>query len=136
MDISKYADYFHDGGLYDIKQRNDKIELFMCSAEMDPEDLQDDIPLGQGDCITGILHLEGIRKITRNKHPFIGELKMEHQSGSILDFEIENNIVELGISWKNFRPKYQSKGFSTIVIEADKIYWENKPDLVDPYWYG
>ncbi len=51
MDISKYTGYFHDGVLYDIKQRNGKIELFMCSAEMSPEDLQDDIPLGQGDCM-------------------------------------------------------------------------------------
>ncbi len=134
MDISKYVDYFHDGGLYDIKHRNGKIELFMCSAEMDPEDLKDDIPLGDYDRIKGILHLEDIKKITRNKQPFIGELKMEHQSGEILDFEIVNDVVELGILWDNFKPKHQSMGYSTITIKADKIYWENKPDLVDPYW--
>ncbi len=135
MDISKYAGYFHDGGLYDIKQKNGKIELFMSSAEMDPDDLQDDIPLGQGDCITGILHLEGVRKITRNKQPFIGELKMEHQSGSIFNLEITTTTVMLDIIWSDYKPVPRSDiDFSTIEIEADKIYWENKPDLVDPYW--
>ncbi len=134
MNISKYAGYFHDGGLYDIKHKDENIELFMSSAEMDPEDLHDDIPLGHGDCITGILHLDGIKKITRNKQSFVGELKMEHQSGEILDFEIENNIVELGISWDDFKPiPHISIDYSIFTIEADKIYWENKPELVDPY---
>ncbi len=137
MNISKYAGYFHDGALYDIKHKDNKIELSLSSAEMDPEDLEEDIPLGQGDCIMGILHLEGIRKITRSKQPFLGELKMEHQNGGILDLEIDKNVVELLIEWNDYRPKRLiGVDFSTIKIEAEKIYWENKPDLVNPYWPG
>ncbi len=87
------------------------------------------------DCITGILHLEGVRKITRNKQLFIGELKMEHQSGDICDLEITTTIVILYVSWSDYKPiSHSDIDFSTIAIEADKIYWENKPDLVNPYW--
>ena len=95
MDISKYVDYFHDGGLYDIKHRNGKIELFMCSAEMDPEDLEDDISLSDNDRIKGILHLERVKKNFVNKNLNNGELKMEHQSGDIFDLEITTTTVIL-----------------------------------------
>ncbi len=134
MDVSKYAGYFHDGALIDIKQVGDKIELFLSSAEMDPEDLQDDIPLDDYDRIKGILHLEGIRKITRNEQPFVGNLNMEHKRGGILDLEITEHTVTLLIDWRDYNPLYGSVDCSEIMIEADKIYWENKPDLIDPYW--
>ncbi len=135
MDISKYTGYFHDGGLIDIRHMDNKIELLLFSAEMDPEDLREDIPLGQDDCITGILHLDGIKKITKNEQPFFGELKMEHQSGDIFKLEISTTTVILKVIWSDYKPiPHSDIDFSTIEIEADKIYWENKPDLVDPYW--
>jgi len=134
MDISKYTAYFHDGSLIDIKNIDDTIEISLSSAEVDPEDLTDDIPLGEYDRINGILHLEGIKKITRNDLLFNGILKMERQSGEIHRFKIRDAVVELQIDWEDFKPKSQVNDFSTIIIEAEKIYWENKPDLVDPYW--
>ncbi len=134
MDISKYASYFHDGALYDIKHTNDTIELYFASAEVDPEDIEDNIPLGKYDRIKGVLHLEGIKKITRNKLPVDKKLNMEHPRGNIFNLNIAENFVELQIDWEEVSPQINCNDFSTIKIEADKIYWENKPDLVDPYW--
>ncbi len=134
MNISKYAGYFHDGGLIDIKHTNDTIELYLASAEVDPEDIEDNIPLGKYDRIKGILHLEKIKNIIVNDKVFTDTLKMESHSGDIFRFKIRDNTVNLQINWIEFNPKPSSSGFSTSEIEADKIYWENKPDLVDPYW--
>ena len=71
MDIKKYAGYFHDGGLIDIKHIADKIELFITSAEMDPEDLEDDIPLDNWDCLKGILHLENVKNVLTVQIPLV-----------------------------------------------------------------
>lgn len=45
MNIAKYDGYFHDGTLIDIKHIGNKITLLMSSAEMNPEDMKDNIPL-------------------------------------------------------------------------------------------
>ena len=52
-----------------------------------------------------------------------------YDSGSILDFEILNHKVILGIEWTDYPPKPRKSDFSTIEIEAEKIWWENIPDL-------
>ena len=134
MDISKCTSYFHDGILIGLKQYSNKIDLILSSAEVDPEELIENIPLGKYDRIKGILHLEGIKKIMRNDQPFLFNLVMEHKRGRIFNFEINNHNVELQIDWRDSNPKTKVNDFLTILIEAEKIYWENKPDLIDPYW--
>jgi hypothetical protein len=59
---------------------------------------------------------------------------MKYDSGNIFNLEIKKNKVEIAFSWVNFPPKPSVNDFSTIEIEAEKIWWENIPDLADPFW--
>ncbi len=36
MNLKKYEDYFHDGGINNIKQNDDNIEFFMENCEFLP----------------------------------------------------------------------------------------------------
>ena len=51
--ISKYTAYFHDGSLVAIEygKNNTELTLTLESAEVDPEDIKDPIPLSKDDRI-------------------------------------------------------------------------------------
>lgn len=134
LNIKKYTAYFHDGSLIDIQHSDNKIVLSLESAEMDSIDMEDDISLSERGTIKGKLHLEEVQSIKINDSPFHGKLKLFYDYGSIFDFDIRNNIVELQISWRNSPQKPFVNDFSTIIIEAKKIWWENIPELFDPFW--
>src|SRR3972149_3210149 len=131
MNISKYSAFFHDGSIMDIRHTKDKIEFSMASAEMDREDVGDDIHLSKDDSIQGKLHIEGVKNIKINKKTFRGVIKKIYDNGRIFDFEIKKNGVEISIDWVNFPPKNEVDEFTVIEIEAKKIWWENIPDLAD-----
>jgi hypothetical protein len=133
MDISEYAAFFHDGSIMDILHIGDKIEFFMVSAEMDEDDLKDDIVLSKDDSIQGKLHVEGIKNIIVDKQPFLREITKKYDKGRVFDFEIEKSVIELSIIWVNFPPKLEVNEFSVIKIEAEKIWWENIPNLKSSY---
>lgn len=133
MNISKYAAFFHDGSIVDIHHMGDKIEFSMASAEMDQEDNKDNIALSRDDSIQGKLHVEGVKCTTIGGKPFLGTLKKDYDSGKIFDFEITENSVELSIDWVNFPPKPDINEFSIIKIEAERIWWENIPDLKNSF---
>ena len=125
----KYASYFHDGTLINIKQVENSIEILMASAEMDPEDMLDNIPLANDDSIKGKLHLENVINTKISDNVQINDLFKLYDDGTILDFEFKDNLVELGILWTNFPPKPRTNDFSIIEIVAKKIWWENIPNL-------
>lgn len=131
MDISNYTSFFHDGSIGEIQHDRDGIVLSMSSAQMDEEDNKDNIPLSKDDFIQGKLHIEGIKSIIVDDQPFFGVLKKTHDSGGIFRFELRRGVVELMISWENFRPKPKEEDFTVTKIEAENIWWENIPDLVD-----
>jgi hypothetical protein len=125
----KYASYFHDGSLINIKQIENSIEILMSSAEMDPKDMLDNIPLANDNSIKGKLHLENVINIKVSDNVEINDLLRIYDDGTILDFELKDNMIELGILWTNFRPKSPTNDFSIIKIVAKKIWWENIPNL-------
>lgn len=129
MDISHYADFFHDGSILDVRHINNNIELSMVSAEMDKDDTKDNIVLSNDDSIQGILHIEGVKNILINDIPYLGKITKKYDSGKIFDFELARNFVELSIHWINYAPKSEVNEFSVIRIEAEKIWWENIPNL-------
>lgn len=133
MNISKYTGFFHDGSILDIQHRGDKIKFSMASAEMNEEDVKDDIILSKNDSVQGKLHVEGIKNITINGKPFFGILKKIYDDGKILDFEITKSSVELSITWRNYPPKSKVDEFSAVKITAEKIWWENIPNLESFY---
>ncbi len=103
----------------------------MLSAEIIPEHMIKNMPPLNKNRIAGKLYLDGIGKIKINNEPFTGTLKKIYDSGSILDFEVLKHKVILGIEWTDYPPKQRKSDFSTIEIEAEKIHWENIPDLSD-----
>jgi hypothetical protein len=133
VDISKYAALFHDGAIMDIQHQENNIEFSMYSAEIDEEDLQDDIPLSKDGSIQGRLHVEGVKNMTINDKPFFGVLKKTYQRGRIFDLQLKNNCLEMDIDWRNYPFKIGETYFTSIKIEAEKIWWETIPDLEDLY---
>ncbi len=97
----------------------------MESAEIDEEDLKDTTILSENHRIQGKLHLENIKNIKENGKPYLVVLKMKYEDAEIFHLEIDKNKVELQIKWSSCPPKLCIEDFSTIEIEAEKIWWEN-----------
>lgn len=130
MDISKYKDFFHDGSLLAIEYQGETIILSMKSAEVALEELPGNIALSSDDSITGKLHISNVKTIEVNEEPFWGILTKDYDSAEILDFEMDDpNTISLGIQWGNYPPRPNVSDFSTITIKAEKVWWENIPDL-------
>lgn len=129
--ISKYTSYFHDGSLIAIEygKKNTELTLTMESAEVDPEDIEDPIPLSDNDRIKGKLHLKGIKNIYIDEEKLSTELKMNYDSGDIFRFKIKDNEVLFHIIWNNYPPKKSIDDCSTITINVEDVRWENIPDL-------
>jgi len=101
----------------------------MESAEMNEEDIKDNVILSKDDRIRGKLHIEGIKSVKENSLPYLDVLRMKHEDAEIFHFEINQNKAEFQIKWSSYPPKPCIEDFSTIEIEAKKIWWENVPDL-------
>ncbi len=130
MNISIYKDFFHDGSLLGINHQGKTIVLSMKSSEVDPEELPGNIVLSSDDRIKGKLHISNIKGIEVDEKLFLGILTKDYDSAEILDFEMDNNsTVSLGIQWGNYPPHPNVNDFTTITIKAEKIWWENLPDL-------
>ena len=101
MNIEKYSAYFHDGILIDILCQGSDIHISMSSAEVDPENFQIPMELSKTNCIVGILHLEKVQQIQISGEILLSDLLDVFDDGTILDFDIKDHLVELGISWTN-----------------------------------
>lgn len=131
MDISNYTSFFHDGSIMNIEHIGSNLIFTMGSAEMDQGDLKDNIVLSSNNRIKGKLHIDGIQTIFIDNQSFPGKMRPEYDHGDILHLTIKNNFVELTVEWIDFPPKTEREVFSVIQIEAEKIYWENIPNLPD-----
>ena len=131
MDIRKYTGYFHDGGFIGMKTHEKNIELFLQSCEISSNKSIDKKILSKTNKIKGKLCLINVKwiKVDNKKGKKIPW--KEYDDGEILDLEINNNTVFLLIEWANFPPKSRTNDIGKIEIEAEKIYWENIPDLPD-----
>jgi len=128
INISKYSDFFHDGSIRGIDCFDDQIIIFMESAELDQEDIGDDISLTNNARICGNLHIEKV-KFIRINGKYQNTLKKTYDEGGIINFEVKKNFAMLSIDWVNFPPKKKTNEFSVIEIEAEKIWWENTPNF-------
>jgi hypothetical protein len=74
-----------------------------------------------------------VKSILENDHTFTGFLKMLFDSAVILDFEIVSNKTKLFLEWTNYPPHAEIAVYSSYEVVAEKIWWENIPNLYDPY---
>lgn len=138
MNIDNYGGYFHDGSIIDIFHDNSTLVLSMDSAEISPEENLDNILLSEQRTIKGKLHLEGVESITESEtegeKAVHGHLKMLQDFAEILHLKIHGTTVKLGLEWVNLPPKKAVSAYSFYTIKAKKVWWENIPDLYDPFW--
>lgn len=132
--FKKYLHEFHDGALLAIERSGQGYIFSLESAEMDRSDMKDGISLSKRGTIKGKLHLEDVQYVKINELMFQDELKMIYDYGSVFDLNIQNDIVELQVSWRNVPQKPYVNDFSTIVLKSKNIWWENIPDLIDLFW--
>jgi hypothetical protein len=133
MNIGRYTSYFHDGSVIDICHGNSILVLSIESAEISVEENLDNIPLSDRLTIKGKLHLEKVDFITDNEKPISAPLRMLYDSAGILHFKIRDTTVSLDLEWVNFPPHARITAYSFYTISAKKIWWENIPDLRDPF---
>ncbi len=131
MDINKYTGYFHDGGFIGAKRKENNMELFLRSCEITLDEPIDRKILSEDSALKGKLHLIGIRWIKVDDKENKEIPWKEYDDGEILDLEVDKNKVFLLIEWTNYPPKTRVNDIGTIEVEADKVYWENIPDLSD-----
>ncbi|MGE0010487.1 MAG: hypothetical protein AB7F19_00810 [Candidatus Babeliales bacterium] len=137
MNISHYTSYFHDGSIIAIQHKNTELLISMESAELSRDDLTEDITLSEHSSLKGILHLKRIKSIYVDEQAFIGKLVTHAtKSSRILDFSIKGTKVHFFIEWSTIPVNPLLDEFNDIVVEADEIYWENKPDLYDHFGKG
>jgi hypothetical protein len=101
----------------------------MESAEVSQEDIDTNLILSKNDRLTGKLHLENIRSVKENDKPYFDILTMKNDDAEIFHFKIATNNIKLQIIWNSIPPMPTLQDFSTIEIEAEKIWWENIPNL-------
>lgn len=134
MNIADYASYFHDGSLIDIKQDHSTIILSIESAEISADENKDNILLSNHLTMKGKLHLDGVVLIEENEKPFSDHLIMLADSADILHLKIQGTKIRLDLEWMNFPPHPKITAYSFYIIHAEKIWWENIPNLFDPFW--
>lgn len=134
MDIIKYTGYFHDGTLIGIKKNENNIELFLESCGISSSDNINKKLLSAANTLKGKLCLIGIKWIKVDDQEDEEIPWKKYDDGEILRLRIDNNKAFFLIEWKNFPPKPRTEDIGTIEIEAEKILWENIPDLSDDYF--
>ena len=136
MDIQKYAGYFHDGSVHNIKHQGDIIYFSLESAELLSEWKWDreKFPLSKRESISGKLHVRLIKNIYYDAKPFHSLLKMIYENGELFELNLREGKVQLLIKWKQYFPKKLQTDIHNIEIEAEKIYWENIPTAYDALW--
>src|ERR1700722_5970924 len=107
------------------------MELFLRSCEISSEEPIDRKILSEDHALKGKLCLNGLKWIKVDGKDDKEIPWREYDDGEILDLEIDNNKVFLLIEWMNFPPKARVTDVGKIEIEAEKIWWENIPDLSD-----
>ncbi len=148
MMIQPYTSFFHDGYINEVKQIGSETILFMESAQLDEEDLEDGrnsyrlknpeepilktFPsLTQQETLKGKLHIDGIKAIKKDGAIYNEAFKMLYEDADIFDFKIIENKVMFQIIWGNYNPAITippDDAFMVFEIEAEKIWWENTPN--------
>lgn len=134
MTIKDYQDFFHDGSIFSISYKKRNLELTISSAEINKQIKTDGFVLSKDDTLKGVLHAEDVKSIKVDGKLVNNEIPMLGDKGKIFELEITENYIEISIIWINYLPRRKEVDFSTIEIEAEKIYWEPVPDLVNPFW--
>ncbi|CDR33193.1 hypothetical protein [Criblamydia sequanensis] len=134
MNLAKYQSYFHDGTLIDIIHIKNTVEISISSCEIDLNDLERKIPLAHDGTIRGkIIVKKNIKVLIDKKNIPLNELRMFYDRAEILNLNVSKNEIKIFLLWKTLRPVVKDEKYSELKIEAEEIYFENIPTLLDPF---
>ena len=132
MNIALHTSEFHDGSIFSVDQTDDQLVIFMESAEIDSDEVRD-ILLTNDNRLRGKLHIEGIQNIKENGAQVFRFPIGDYKKSEIKHLKILNSKVILEILWTEVSDPTET-GYSSLEIEADKVWWENRADLPNPFW--
>lgn len=132
MNISKYASFFQDGSIIGFEHDSSELVILIESGELSENDLEDEITLSEYSTLKGRLHLKN-PSIWIDNQPFLGKLRMLADSYFILDFGLKENDLNLFVQLVNYKENREIEEYLEIKIHATDMYWENIPNLFDPF---
>jgi hypothetical protein len=109
------------------------MTIVMESAEMHEEDIVDDLILSKDDRILGCLHIEGIKNITEDDKETTTKIEMKFPDAEIFRFRLGSNSVKFHILWFTIPANSGVNDYSDLEITADRIWWENLPEITRVY---
>lgn len=127
--MRKYVDFFHDGTISSIEQKNDSLSFTLESGFIDSSEVSDTSILSIENTLRGKLTLKNIKSISVDNKAHQNPLYMDYDEGEILDLDIYSNKVEFLVDWINYPPKKRTRKTSKIIVQTNQVYWENIPDL-------
>lgn len=127
--MNELLSFFHDGSLLDIRQKDDRIEFFLESAEIKKGDL----PPYEGRVFAKVV-INGVKSVKVNETAFSGVLDFEYDGGEIKDLVIKGDLIELGVEWTNYRPKLDVNEYSLIQVAGDSVRFEIFTPEKDVKW--
>ncbi len=128
LDIRKFTSDFHDGSIFKIQCREDRLVIWMESSELF---VNKEIILSPYHTLKGKLHIEGIKKIKENGKKSSDLNKLYITNAEIMHFDLSSTKTLLEILLQDLN--FVVIGYSTIEIDAEKIWWENIPDMKEPF---
>ena len=132
MNIQRYD--FHDGYLIDIENIDQDILISLESAQVSDDENKEGYILSTNSTLKGKLHIKNVSNISVNDSPLLGKLVKKYDEGDVFSLEVQRQKVVLEVTWLNHPPKpYEETPIHKIVIEGDSIFWENLPDLNNPW---
>lgn len=133
MIIENYFAYFHDCSIINVSQVRDNIIIAMESAQIPPEDMNDNNMLSNYSTLKGNLIITGISQIYEGGDK-VDEMVASYDGGSILDMEKSANQLLLGVIWRNYTTLPIDKTeVCSYAIEGTDIYWQNIPNYPDKF---
>ncbi|MBS0622281.1 MAG: hypothetical protein JSR80_04925 [Verrucomicrobia bacterium] len=82
---------------------------------------RDNLKLDEYRCIRGTLVCQGVSEIIINENLYNEKLFISYDSGALLDFDINGDVVEMGINWTNYPPKHRIRDYWSLKIKSKKI---------------
>lgn len=124
--------FFHDGSIDHIEQFRKNIYMWMESAQLLPEWIEEfNVKVNDNQCIKGVFHCINVKSLMIDHVPQ-KTLQMNCDSAEILDFDIVEDGVQLLVVWRDRSDGLYTNNSGLIKIIAQKFYWRYDEYVSDP----
>lgn len=123
-EFEKLMGFFHDGSIDHIKQHDRNIYLWMESAQLQQEWIDEfNVHVNDNMSIKGVFLCLNVKKLIIDHIPQTS-IQMNYDVAEILDFDVEGAGISLLVLWRQWGTGFRPNISGLIKIEADKFYWK------------